>query len=119
MEFPHYITITRPSGVLPGGSGTQDADEGTWSDNTSTPDSQTVTKGRADVQDMGELIERDTAGMPTLIDGFRAYFRTEKKARFCSPGDIVNVEWNNGMPDLQFRIKQVQRLDGSLVLQRI
>lgn len=119
MNFPHYITITRPSGASPSGSGTQDPDEGTWVDNTATPASQVVTKGRADVQDMGELVERDTAGMPTLIDGFRAYFRTEKKARFCKPGDIVKVEWNNDMPDLQFRIKEVQRLDGSLVLQRV
>ena len=116
MNFPHYITVTRGGGTTGTPGGTQDPDEGTWEDDPTLPDENIVTKGRADVQDIGAATKRNEAGMPTLMSDATAFFNTEEKAKLCRPGDLVRIEWNDGTPDAFARIVKVRRLDGALSL---
>lgn len=119
MNFPHYVVVTRtgPGANTPGG--VQDPDEGTWTDDPALPDKALVTKGRADVQDVGTVVQRDEAGMPTLTSDATCFFRTESKVKLCKDGDTVLIHWNDGQPDSTARIVKIRRLDGTLMLSRV
>ena len=118
MNYPHYIRIYRAGGDTTG-QGEQNDDTGRWTDDTTLPDDAFVTKGRADVQDMGIRIDRTTAGMPVLEADYTVFMRTESKIKRCKIGDLVTIEWNDERPDTTARITKVRTLDGSLLLQQV
>lgn len=119
MDYPHKIKIYRAAGVgIDPTPATQDPDTGRTTDVNLLDDDTTIWEGRCDVQDKGEVIQRDQAGQPTLESDATCFLAKERAVSIVNINDRVTVTWEDGSTQNAV-VLQKRRLDGALLLRRL
>lgn len=120
MDYPHKIRIYRAAGAgIDPTPANQDPDTGrTTGDANLTDDDTTIWEGKCDVQDRGEVIQRDQAGQPTLESDATCFLQKERAVSIVNVNDRVTVTWEDGSKQ-NATVLQKRRIDGALLLRRL
>lgn len=104
-RYPHWLTVTKP-----GAGGVRDGD-GQWVESPST----TVYDNKADVQDRGAVLKRDTAGTPVLTSDAVAFLWNGDAIDSIKPGMPVSIRWEKGKTG-DAEVVQVERMSHAVYL---
>lgn len=109
MRYPHRLRVTRASST----PGVQDPETG---EITAGGAELVLYDGKADVQDAGESLPRNTSGMPALEADATAFLQDEEAGLAIEPNDVATVFYPNSDRSADGEVKFVREIDGALLL---
>jgi hypothetical protein len=108
-DFPYRLRVTRANSTL----GTFNTETGEL---TAGGADQVLYDGRADVQDAGESVPRNTSGMPFLEADATVFLKDEKAGLAIEPNDVAVVYYPDSDRTAEGEVKFVRELDGAVLL---
>lgn len=118
MRYDYRLRITRTSEVGSTGGGTQDSETGVY-DAPGTGTGRTVVLDcPADVQDAGESIPRNAAGMPWLKSDATVFIPPSRHEDLMAvvPNDVAEVFYPNSDRTAEGNVAMVRDFDDALLL---
>lgn len=109
MRYPHAIRVER-AGEITG------SDPDTGAPVYAPP--VVLYDGEADVQDVGEVLDRDPEGTPTERSDATVFLADETALPTLEKGMTVHIDWRDGTTD-DATIAKVRRMDGTLLVRYV
>lgn len=116
-QWPHRVRIFTPNSTVPSGS---TSDDGIYTDDATTFDTEDLYDGAADVQDGGKMFDRDRYGEYVIGSDAVVFLKDTSNVNVMARavGLQAEITWEDDSVDFAEVVK-VRRLDATVWLKRL